>query len=902
MDAFKHLEEELKSSLQNEDVSIIGTGYDIINESDFVSLEELLALDIIDDEVYEIELNVDSLKQVYLAMTNLFSLHYDTDITLPDGIRIIFNNCNEIDEASLEEQGYYKYFTVDNKTIYTFNDEYESIIVDFADDMYIKTIRPTSTISNARKTSTAESFLDWTGRIKDALLNVQGAYKDLQDKIGNIVLNLEYDLENYSELAKEYGKTYKRYNTQLANLEIKKYSGELDPWQINDLNKKIESCKASKAKWEKLYKAAEKSRKLTEKVLPVVKKLLPTLNKICPIIKYSDMAMKGINVIMDYSAIYNSVPNPCAEDQAKADRYKNDAVYAGGVAFGFIASKMTAEALTDMGIVGQAAGSVATGGVTLMTAFVTAVTKMAISIALDTAFDVLNNNKKNSLRKNIATLKCIKNKDNDDDNKPKKKRRWWWPWRIPNNDPSGYVYEAVPTNRIEGVKATVFFDEDENVPAQWNAEEFGQINPQITEEDGLYAWDVPQGLWKVVFEKASYETTQTDWLPVPPPQLEVNIPMSQAVAPFVEEAIGAESGITLTFSKYMKPNTLTKSSRVSVTRNGKSVGGDVELLNLEKNPFNHEEYASKVKFVPNTAFTTSDEVIITVKKEVESYANKQMETDFVQCVKIESEITEIACDSMIAVDYQGTGVLEFSVLPAAAAKGRTVQVASSSSMIAATDAQCVTLNDEGKARISVSGELPGNASLHLSMPEADKEKYVVVNVVTKEAEVVKMPKASKLSGSSFEDSYLLTLTCTTKGATIYYTLDGSCPCDEQTRKKYTGPIALPEGQVTLQAIAVREGMADSDIATFNYTVTKDASGIKVVEESRDFDCNYQEGSIIVTGAKSASCHIYDLQGRELACRSNLGNQSRINVPKTDVYIVSVLFNNEQTVVHKIMAK
>ncbi len=141
-----------------------------------------------------------------------------------------------------------------------------------------------------------------------------------------------------------------------------------------------------------------------------------------------------------------------------------------------------------------------------------------------------------------------------------------------------------------------------------------------------------------------------------------------------------------------------------------------------------------------------------------------------------------------------------------------------------------------------------------------------------------------------------------KGSTIYYTLDGSCPCNEQMRKKYTSPITLPEGQVTLQAIAVREGMTDSDIATFNYIVMKDASGIKVVEESRDFECSYQDGSIVITGANGASCHIYDIQGRELGSRSRLGNQSRINVPKTDVYIVSVLFNNEQTVVHKIMAK
>jgi hypothetical protein len=494
---------------------------------------------------------------------------------------------------------------------------------------------------------------------------------------------------------------------------------------------------------------------------------------------------------------------------------------------------------------------------------------------------------------------CEKEDDDDDNDKDPETEP-----EPPINDPSGFVYEAVPTNRIEGVKATVYYSENEDgaYPIQWDAAEYGQINPQITDESGLYAWDVPLGFWKVIFEKEGYETAQTDWLPVPPPQLEVNIPMSQAVAPFVENAMGAESGITLDFSKYMKPNTLTKSSRITVTCNGEKAKGDVELLNLEENPYNKEEYASKIKFVPNTSFKTTDEVIITVKKEVESYAGKEMTEDFVQRIKIESEITEIACDSVMAIDYQGTGVLELSVLPAAAAKGRTVQVASTSTMIASTDVQSVTLNDEGKARITVSGELPGNASLHLSIPEAGKEKYVAISVVTKEAEVVKTPKASKLTGSSFENNYMLTLTCATKGATIYYTLDGSCPCDEQTRKKYTGPITLPEGQVTLQVIAVREGMADSDVATFNYTVTKDPTGIKVIEEIRDFEAIYQDGSVVVTGAKGASCHIYDLQGREMATRLHLSNQATISVPKTEVYVVSVKFDDGQTVVKKVVRK
>lgn len=69
-------------------------------------------------------------------------------------------------------------------------------------------------------------------------------------------------------------------------------------------------------------------------------------------------------------------------------------------------------------------------------------------------------------------------------------------------DPSGFAYEAVLSNRLEGVEATVWqketkqdiYGESYEEISQWNAALYGQINPQITKEDGVFAWDVPDGL------------------------------------------------------------------------------------------------------------------------------------------------------------------------------------------------------------------------------------------------------------------------------------------------------------------------------------------------------------------------------------------------------------------------
>ena len=140
-------------------------------------------------------------------------------------------------------------------------------------------------------------------------------------------------------------------------------------------------------------------------------------------------------------------------------------------------------------------------------------------------------------------------------------------------DPSGYVYEAVTSNRLQDVKATAYWiplDPDDpdfwnkkpdglpegNEKAEiWNAEEYSQPNPIYTDADGMYAWDTPEGWWIVKYEKEGYETAYSDWLPVPPPQLEVNIAMTSKEAPRVTEVVKTDNSITVKFSKYIDPKT-----------------------------------------------------------------------------------------------------------------------------------------------------------------------------------------------------------------------------------------------------------------------------------------------------------------------------------------------------------
>ncbi len=64
--------------------------------------------------------------------------------------------------------------------------------------------------------------------------------------------------------------------------------------------------------------------------------------------------------------------------------------------------------------------------------------------------------------------------------------------------------------------------------------------------------------------------------------------------------------------------------------------------------------------------------------------------------------------------------------------------------------------------------------------------------------------------AEFETSTNVTLVCSTSGASIYYTLDGTTPSESSTL--YTGPIAITK-TTTVKAIAVKSGYARSDVFT-----------------------------------------------------------------------------------------
>ncbi len=433
----------------------------------------------------------------------------------------------------------------------------------------------------------------------------------------------------------------------------------------------------------------------------------------------------------------------------------------------------------------------------------------------------------------------------------------------PIHDPSGYVYEGVSSNRLEGVTATCFYketvedmygDKHENI-VKWDAAEYAQENPLFTDEYGMYAWDVPNGLWQVKFEKEGYETTYSEWLPVPPPQLDINIAMKQNVQPNVKAARAFEDAVEIEFDKYMLPE-LLNTENIRVMAGETAVEGTVELLNEEVSyEGNEEKYASKVRFNAAAPFDAT-EVTLMVSNRVKSYAGIRMQDDFSQTFTIEPEIREIVCDSVTSIVYGKTHELTVQVLPAIASAGKTLKVKSSSAMILTTDVEEVTLDEEGKATLIVSGELPGASAITYTIDGYDLSATTIVNVNTLDMKTCEMPTANVASGSIVHIGTPIKLSCATEGATIYYTLDGSCPCNEtEARKVYDGTPIIANGDVTIKAMAVASDMYESDVAEFTYK----SSGLLYADMNHDGVVNVTDVVSLINYISTSDASNIDLR-------------------------------------------
>lgn len=730
----------------------------------------------------------------------------------------VTQTCDNLVEGDLVQSGYEMIQVDDNSSIYVKYSNTNLEYVDFTRNLYLSIAfaaeeHPLLARNRASGESNIAKIREYIGKINKNINTMENWANVIKGILDELTSGLNSAL---GDVARDLVINNKQL-TGLANF-MERHMGDLEEW--ND----------AKASYDALLQQRKQLRAEQSALNSCKSTLAKAVSKITSVLGLIQNMFKFSKDLQDYVNLYYSVPtcecNPALSEELKSE-IARDGAARGLYYFQAILSDVAAVHSAYAGVV----AAPASGG-TSISVTVAAVSWVAIQIGINAAMDKLNANVKKKLKKKINDLIINSECWNCPPPKPK-------PNPNPNpptppcggatniKDPSGFVYEGVATNRLEGVTATAYYKEivedmygdlHENI-VKWDAAEFAQENPLFTDEYGMYAWDVPNGLWQVKFEKEGYETTYSDWLPVPPPQLDVNIAMKQNVQPTVKMARAYEDAVEVEFDKYMMPELLT-TDNISVMQNGTPVKGTVELLNEEVSYEGEAEtFASKLRFNAAEPFA-EQEVTLMVSNRVRSYAGIRMQDDYQQKFAVEQEIKQIVSDSLTVVGYGEKATLTVSVLPASASKGKTLTVKTSSPMILGVETEQVVIGNDGKAEIAVSGELPGTAALTFTVEGTDKTALTIASVEQIVQTVVAAPTTNIASGTIVEKGTEIELSCTTEGAAIYYTLDGSCPCENtEARMVYDGtPIVINE-TTTIKAMAVAPDMTESDVAEFTYIIS-----------------------------------------------------------------------------------
>lgn len=169
------------------------------------------------------------------------------------------------------------------------------------------------------------------------------------------------------------------------------------------------------------------------------------------------------------------------------------------------------------------------------------------------------------------------------------------------------------------------------------------------------------------------------------------------------------------------------------------------------------------------------------------------------------------------------------------------------------------------------GEIPnGTTSLeitgdytYIGIRSNDGALYLDKLVITWEGgeqTQVAAPVFAPANGTTFVDKLTVGASCSTEGATIYYTKDGAEPTTGSDKFPTEG-VTFTE-TTTLKAIAVKDGLDNSEVVTATYTKLEPYASLKALKESgiateEGKPCVVELKDAVVTYADSRKAYIQD---------------------------------------------
>ena len=288
-------------------------------------------------------------------------------------------------------------------------------------------------------------------------------------------------------------------------------------------------------------------------------------------------------------------------------------------------------------------------------------------------------------------------------------------------DPSGYAYEGVLSNKLEGVTAAVYYKDEAGHELLWNAETADQLNPVTTLSDGAFAWVVPEGEWQVRLTKPGYLEARSAWMEVPPEYTDVYIAMAASAAPEVAYCNIYADRAEITFSQYMDVDTVNADNVTFTGYTGAVKPLDAEELGEGSGIW----YAKTFSFTPDKAFAGEINVKI---ENAANYVGTALTAPYTATFTVAAEPKNLTAAQDVTVKYGETAEIAVSAENAA---GKTVTVACDSANVTLS-ATTLTLDETGKATLSVTGDMPGTANLTFSLDGATMKATSTVTVAISE--------------------------------------------------------------------------------------------------------------------------------------------------------------------------
>lgn len=137
-----------------------------------------------------------------------------------------------------------------------------------------------------------------------------------------------------------------------------------------------------------------------------------------------------------------------------------------------------------------------------------------------------------------------------------------------------------------------------------------------------------------------------------------------------------------------------------------------------------------------------------------------------------------------------------------------------------TDGATIYYTTDGSTPDNTKTEYTGaiNVTANTTIKAIAIKDGLAASAVTSATYTILYPCATptfSVEGGTYTGAKSVELSCATDGATIYYTTDGSTP--DNTKTAYTGAINVTAG-MTIKAIAIKDGMANSTVASATYTI------------------------------------------------------------------------------------